>query len=145
MKIKTRLNSGCTICVAIIVGSLILMVGGMAIIVIIKLCRWLPPPNGTNDQPQLRMEVPLLKPLGLTVPVPAGAIQIQRSTDLTGTNWQVLSYMLLATNGGTITLTTFDVNGAQTGTFTVTPGQTNQAEIVDTTPACPNGFYRSAQ
>jgi hypothetical protein len=145
IKLNSRRQSGCLPCAAIIIGALAIAVGVIAIIIIIKLCRLIPPPHRTNEEPQLRMEFPLLKPLGITVPLPAGAIQIQRSTDLMHTNWETLSYMTLATNNGTITLTTFNGDGVPVGNFTVIPGQTNQAEIVDATPAWPNAFYRTAQ
>jgi hypothetical protein len=145
IKLKRGRNSGMALCAAIIIGVLVIAVGTIAIIIILKLCRCLPPPHRTNEEPQLRMEFPLLKPLGISVPLPAGAIQIQRSTDLTHTNWETLNYMTLATNNGVITLMTFSGNGAQMGSFTVIPGQTNQVEAWDQTPAWPNAFYRAAQ
>lgn len=143
MKIKLNQRAAFVGCTEIVIGILVIAMVGMAIVVVIKVLKCIPV-KGTNDEPQLRLRAPLLLPR-ISVPLPAGAIAIQRSASMDRSVWETLNYMTLATNAGTITLTTFDGTGRTTGSYILNPGQTNQVDMLDINPMEGRNFYRAAQ
>jgi preprotein translocase subunit Sec61beta len=146
IKLDPRRNSGLVICASIIIGLLVIMVGAMLVIILVKVCDKCLPPKQTNEAPQLRLESPLLNPPVRAFTIPAGAIQVQRSTDLTHPNWVTISYATIVTNGDLIQVTIYDSAGNVVNTATASAGQRSVTnEVFDMDAIWPKAFYRAAQ
>ena len=132
IKLSPKRNCGVTLCVMVIIGILVIIIGGIIVRLLIKTCDAClkPKPPSTNEVNIVQFHL---------LP-PPGAITIQQSSDLK--NWSVKFYLTLTTNAGMVTLQTFNLDGKLQSTISFPTNAGNVTnEIWDTDLPAGSGFY----